>query len=450
MPTNYNSLPPEAVACIFEKLTTVECLWSLACSSSLGWTAFHLYGPRILDSVLQYDTHPWINKAIRLDFNIRAGKAQPMRYVDLRRIESDYRDNTRMTTQVEPEFARRFVTKVRKTHAMAHVILANCMKNLWGLEGKLPRDEDEDLSEAIDRNHNVEDEVRMVLGLWLCELHMALYIAARDDSLPWVKAMFTSMPKRNIPLINFFRRTWRGTFLTIWHGFTILHVPGDEKARPMNRLVQPPPFMETPRLPSGSLDMTRWCPTDDFFDFRYVAGTEDGWKCYHIISQALRRTPLAMFFLTGMRAVGPRTDELFKLPEIEYIRFGLLHWDHDKLSELKLLPEPGNPYTRYELFDYWKSLLTQDTIEVHRDNQAQYKANYWARVDAIRGVGADQEDPDDFNLYDTVREEWETEYEDEDGEEEEEGREHEMDGDADEEFEQDEEESIEDRDQYEE
>ncbi|OAA71289.1 F-box domain, Skp2-like protein [Cordyceps fumosorosea ARSEF 2679] len=397
---NWLLMPSEIILHVFEELITVEDMWAMACTCRRFWAVFRTHGPLILEMVLEDDTHPWVRNVMHATFNVLAYDSAHWTYEQLRHLDSHV-PREPLSGLASPELVRRFVTRARQIHAMAHVILERCMAELWTLEDRLrpgdPLDECPELAWYLDREANPVEETRAVMGLWLCELHFVLTDAARDPRQAWVARMFQSAPLANRGVFSFFRRTWLGTLLTLWHGMmSARHAPGElDRMLLLNGDAPLPARMCVLRLPRGSLDKGFRCeaelPNYSTWDVRAMFAMSE-------MSRAMRARPLMNLFFESLRAVAPRRDDpLHALPLQAYIKFGVFHWDHDKLDSISLLPD--GEVSREELFKYWRSFLRPELIVAYAARQAAAKATYWANVELMVARGEPVPEPQDDAVY---------------------------------------------------
>lgn len=333
-------LPSELVLHIFESLSTVEQLWSLACSSSRLWRVFRANSTRILQRVLEDDTHPWLLNIIHATFNLHARDIRLRRYEEFRHLDFSLKAPEPLSKTAPTEFVIRFVTKTRRFHAMAHVILENCMKSLWGIGDKLhpacPDGDGMELTSCIDRQASPSEETRAVMGLWLGELYYSLTDAYSDNEQPWVKMMIDSLPAENKPLLGFFRKTWSGPLLTIKHGAQLMRLKGDAV---QNRF--PPTWgnvmlcIRSGKLPRGGLAGGLYCRTAlPQYPFQTLAGPSNVTE----MCKSMRQRPLTRQYFHSIRTIAPQDDEIHHLPYLPFIRFGFFHWDHNLMERLGLFP----------------------------------------------------------------------------------------------------------------
>ncbi|KAJ4151544.1 hypothetical protein LMH87_012236 [Akanthomyces muscarius] len=398
-------LPSELVLHIFQSLSTVEQLWSLACSSSRLWKVFRANSTRILQRVLEDDTHPWLLNVIHATFNLHARDIRLRRYEEFRHLDFSLEAPESLSKTAPPEFVIRFVTKTRRFHAMAHVILENCMKDIWSIGDKLhpacPDGDGMELTLCIDRQASPSEETRAVMGLWLAELYYSLTDAYSDNEQPWVKMMIDSLPAENKPLLGFFRKTWAGPLLTITHGAQLMRLKGDAV---QNRF--PPTWgnvrlcIRSGKLPRGGLAGGLYCRTAPS---QYSPQTLAGPSNMTEMCKAMRQRPLTRQYFHSIRTIAPQDDEIHHLPYRPFIRFGFFHWDHNLMERLGLFP--SGQASRHDLFRYWKSFLsTVEVAELARE-QAVSKNNYWQQVAELRArnpaalIGEPHDDADYVDVY---------------------------------------------------
>ncbi|KAJ2979812.1 hypothetical protein NQ176_g3020 [Zarea fungicola] len=370
----FEKLSTELILCIFSSLTSAEELWSLLSASRHCWDTFNACPVHSLDLILKNGTvHPCMHSVINFVFNLQAGGMLPPSYHHLRHIDSAKRYEE-LNRNVSPAFVRRFVTIMRKIHALAHIILDNCMTNLWMLKDKLrPRElehGERDLAHYLDIYHNLGEETRVVLGLRLYELHASMLGANNQTGPPWGHAMLGQIDQRFRPVSCFFRATWMSTLWTIQHGLDIMNLPEDERSGPYDLYL--PLTIALPPVPKGGMEFGLQCTTE-----RQNYADESGLEHRRAMAQELHRRPLVSRFLTSARAVAPVHMALHRLPITEYLKTGLLIWDHEKVYDLGLLPWSGT--TREELFRYWRNLLPDKVVLQHADTQAQEKVRFWFR-----------------------------------------------------------------------
>ncbi|OAA80109.1 hypothetical protein LEL_03595 [Akanthomyces lecanii RCEF 1005] len=360
-------LPSELVLHIFQSLSTVEQLWSLACSSSRLWKVFRANSTRILQRVLEDDTHPWLLNVIHATFNLHARDIRLRRYEEFRHLDFSLEAPEPLSKTAPPEFVIRFVTKTRRFHAMAHVILENCMKNLWSIGDKLhpacPDGDGMELTLCIDRQASPSEETRAVMGLWLAELYYSLTDAYSDNEQPWKDL--------GCPL------------LTITHGAQLMRLKGDAV---QNRF--PPTWgnvrlcIRSGKLPKGGLAGGLYYRTAlPQYSPQTLAGPSNMTE----MCKAMRQRLLTRQYFHSIRTIAPQDDEIHHLPYRPFIRFGFFHWDHNLMERLGLFP--SGQASRHDLFRYWKSFLS--TVEV-----AELRARNPAAL-----IGEPHDDADYVEVY---------------------------------------------------
>ncbi|ATY63080.1 F-box Skp2 [Cordyceps militaris] len=417
-------LPSEIIMSVFEELTTVEDLWCMACSSRRLWHLFHLHGPQILEMVLLDDTHPWVCNVIHATFNLQALDSCEWTYTELRHLDS-YGPREPLSPTAHPHMIRRFVTKARKIHALAHIILGNCMHHLWTLEDKLrPYDADEECPEIywyLDREANPGEETRAVMALWMFELHFTLILACRNPHLAWVRTMFQTMPPASTDLFHFFRKTWFGPLLTMWHGLLQLKYPADFLDKQLVTDASLPRAVPLPRLPRGGLVAAHRCATELP---NYSPHNRHSMFERMQMGRVMRQQPLVSRFFGSLRAVSPEQEDddggLFQLPYRPFVKYGFFHWDHEKMQSISLLP--CGELDRAALFRYWRGLLPDHIVAAYAKQQEGAKARHWEHMARLVAAGQPIPEPQDAALFQNIlAEDPETEEEDEEmgGEEEE-------------------------------
>lgn len=396
------AVPNEILLFIFEELSTIEGIWSLACASQRHWHTFNHNAVRILEAVIPIHTHEFIQNAMHATFNIKACHPKRYRYRQLRHLDYLHKAHERrgLMRAVTPEFTRRFLTLARKIHALAHLILDNCNWDVFNVCEKFrPVGFDKGrahLSNYIDSDFHKGEEARTIMALWLCELHNSLYVAARTDNPPWVRTTLRGVPPENRSLPRFFRGNWSGPILTVWHGIHLMKSPKEPpgRARWPNELW--PVIMDIPPLPRGSLEFGLRCRTE-WPNFAAPDWANDH-DTHMTILRLMWQAPLALQFFSGLRSVGPEGSDIFRLPFAYFIRFGVFNWDVKKLVKLSLLPN-DEQISRDELFEYWKSLLPDSVVSAAVEAQKEDKRRYWDQIRLLRAQDRPEPQVEDDFVY---------------------------------------------------
>ncbi|KAJ6784221.1 hypothetical protein PWT90_01799 [Aphanocladium album] len=383
----WRPVPAEIELSIFERLTSLEEVWSLACTSQRFWRLFHTHGPRIIEAVLS-NAQPYIRRIMHVIFNLRAGDRTPYTYEELQ-ITDDYAPLRRDASE---KVIREFVSLARKIHALAHVILDDCIDSFRGLADKLrPAAFDRDhpqLEHYLTKTWNTAEELRVIMGLWMCELHWMINYSAKHNMLPWTKALLDDLPPESRSVFDFFGQTWWGALVTIWTGLMAMKAPRDIRHRLYHSGELPQTF-GLPRAPKGSFALGLRC------DIQLPDYSNDNcqFREKYMLDVRMRQNPLMMNLFGGLRGIAPEEDELHYLPHEHYVRFGLLIWGNERLKAVGLLPV--NYFDMERPFQCLRSLLADPVIAAIAGSQEQEKRLYWIEKRENRAQGIADSEPDD-------------------------------------------------------
>lgn len=386
---DWSRLPTDVILTIYLNLDKVDELWAMMCTCSPFWNVFFLFPHRIFNEVLTVDTHRLIRGVINVVFNLRAHDCGQLTYKKLRHIDQ-YSNFQLLSTKGSSWDIIRFISMARRNHALSHVILSNCMKNLWSVKDKIQFREPgatehrADIESYVGTRANLSEESNAILCMWLIELHETLYDVAKD--LPWVSKLLASVPPRMRHITDFFRRRWQGTMLTVWYGMQTMNFSSQEEiCKHFRGTFEVPARFRLEKAPKGWLQKAFHCDLvrpgysydhyDNVHDFQYL------WK-------RMRYLPTAWDYLVDQEALGFNDADLYRLPMFEYIPMGLLHWDTEKLIKLGL--EEDIHYEREKtidgMFQHWKSLLSPEVIAYHAEQQSERKDQFERHLDALYAV----------------------------------------------------------------